>query len=799
MMLLLFVLVFGFVVGAVTIVAAEALGVFVFINRLNQKTEKLKQASESKHSFPDLDPQQSIHSASNKQGVVWVLEPEKIPKNWVDKAPRESKKKKEYVEVFPVKKYAKLKDKKLILAESDGSNSKTTILLKGCLIEAVSATHLPSRKWAKRFPIKLESKTSEIYNGSKTFYIYLETSWEKESWCKALRLASCNDKNRMFAKLYDEFHSYVTTLNAGYPSFMKPSSMGFNADPIDQINRPDGSSSKVRLLWRKLAKKTPKVGVENKSSGTSLSGLVDRKNSEKFRPSPETVSATGLVKTAPTMKRIKSEENVVQPSSSTFSHSGSQSHISVISDADSDDKFGNDEGTLCWNLLISRLFFDVKSNAEVKKSIQARAQRTLSNMRAPSYIGEVICTDIDLGNLPPHIHGMRVLPMDMNEVWSLEVDIEYSGGVVLDIETRLEVRELDLQKGIVDSNPESNSVGDVSSDLLEGFEYYGNQLNLAKGTADPPERKVEDGSKNLKSTLSTSANGSRWKSIVNSIAKQVSQVPLSLAIGVTSLRGTLRLHIKPPPSDQLWFGFTSMPDIDFNLVSSVGDHRITNGHIALFLVSRLKAAIRETLVLPNCETACIPWMIAEKDDWVPRKVAPFMWLHQEAINDPTTVREVPGTQPSEAKTKTEASRGTTSSDHPESKPQKSKDAECIQQPSRESSDESAVQISSSNLSVQSSMTLQELITPLLGNDEQEETSKQKVEEVPECESTSRSLTLLDKSNCTAEEDDLRPKRVGRRTARMLDIGKKMGEKLEEKRRHIEEKSRHIVEKMRGPP
>jgi hypothetical protein len=66
------------------------------------------------------------------------------------------------------------------------------------------------------------------------------------------------------------------------------------------------------------------------------------------------------------------------------------------------------------------------------------------------------------------------------------------------------------------------------------------------------------------------------------------KVPLSLTIRVTSLRGTLRLHIKPPPSDQLWLAFTSMPDIDFNLESSVGEHRITNGHIAVFLVSRLK-------------------------------------------------------------------------------------------------------------------------------------------------------------------------------------------------------------------
>lgn len=103
-------------------------------------------------------------------------------------------------------------------------------------------------------------------------------------------------------------------------------------------------------------------------------------------------------------------------------------------------------------------------------------------MRTPSYIGEIVCTDIDTGNLPPYVHGMRVLPTDMNEVWALEVDIEYAGGVVLDIETRLEVRELDVQKGIVDVNSEeASSVGDVASDLLEGFEYFGKQLNISEG------------------------------------------------------------------------------------------------------------------------------------------------------------------------------------------------------------------------------------------------------------------------------------------------------------------------------
>lgn len=76
---------------------------------------------------------------------MWLLESEKIPKNWLDKGPKEQKRKNDFLEVFPVKKHAKIKDQKLILAESDGSN--TVIELKGCMIEAVSATSLSSRKW----------------------------------------------------------------------------------------------------------------------------------------------------------------------------------------------------------------------------------------------------------------------------------------------------------------------------------------------------------------------------------------------------------------------------------------------------------------------------------------------------------------------------------------------------------------------------------------------------------------------------------------------------------------------------
>lgn len=62
--------------------------------------------------------------------------------------------------------------------------------------------------------------------------------------------------------------------------------------------------------------------------------------------------------------------------------------------------------------------------------------------------------------------------MDLNEVWALEVDIEYSGHALLEAETRLEVSEHDFQRGLLNASMEGTSSREASSDLHEGFEHY---------------------------------------------------------------------------------------------------------------------------------------------------------------------------------------------------------------------------------------------------------------------------------------------------------------------------------------
>ncbi|KAG2608732.1 hypothetical protein PVAP13_4NG344510 [Panicum virgatum] len=434
-------LLLGFLLGVLSLAIAEGAALLWAIRNLTRRPSR---PSRDTATIPVHPPPPEL----KRQGVLWMLGQEKMPKVITTNRPSNGarqgiKEKKTIVEVFPVKTLAQLEGRSLTLSAPDGSQQ--TIHLLNCTVVAVSASNLPSRKWAKRYPIKLESKESEICRGSKVCYLYADTSWEKESWCKALRLASTTDKDKLefHAMLTQEFRGYVSSLNAGYPCFLKPSTLSGQEHVLgDNIVKTDGSS-KVRSFLKRLSKKST------------------------IKASPE--SKTNLV---------PSKQDIKQPSTPSSSAS-SNSQLSDSPHTNVEEKLAND-GTLCWNLLFSRLFFDAKMNDEVNKAIKARIQRTLSNTRTPAYIGEITLAGLSLGKLPPYLHRMRVLPLDLNEMWAFEVDFEYSSGMLLHIETRLEIPEPELEKDIMSTSLQDDSNGDMGSDVLDSIEQYGNQLRSSE-------------------------------------------------------------------------------------------------------------------------------------------------------------------------------------------------------------------------------------------------------------------------------------------------------------------------------
>lgn len=225
---------------------------------------------------------------------------------------------------------------------------------------------------AKKYPIKVEGKRSAIYNGSQTFYLYLETSWEKEAWCKALRQASCRDTEKRYAKLRKDFSDYALPLQAAENQLFIKSSENFG-EVTERISKAD-SSSKVRQFLKKLARKATKSLAENKAGMVSLSSGASRVGEKSFlirdvSLPPSTADTASLEKNS-----SSSSENSAQFISPALGHLGSQVPSFASSDQSCSDRYGLDDGRSCWNLLFSRLFFDAKRSAYVNNFIKERIQ-----------------------------------------------------------------------------------------------------------------------------------------------------------------------------------------------------------------------------------------------------------------------------------------------------------------------------------------------------------------------------------------------------------------------------------------
>lgn len=215
----------------------------------------------------------------------------------------------------------------------------------------------------------MECKDSLVYKGSKTCYLYFDTSWEKESWCRALRLASSPDegKRNWYTKISEDFQDYLSSLNNEYPSFLKPSVVF--SETTDRSNKIDGSS-RVRLFWKKLAKKASKNGIECRMSSVS-SNYGEKKIFEKSNSSADISIRSS---SADRSFGSSSSNNIGQHIPPTSTYLGGKSLRPSNLDTIIDEKIVNDEGTLCCNLLFSRLFFDAKRSININSIIKARVQ-----------------------------------------------------------------------------------------------------------------------------------------------------------------------------------------------------------------------------------------------------------------------------------------------------------------------------------------------------------------------------------------------------------------------------------------
>lgn len=209
-------------------------------------------------------------------------------------------------------------------------------------------------------------------------------------------------------------------------------------------------------------------------------------------------------------------------------------------------------------------------------------------------------------------------------------------------------------------------------------------------------------------------------------------------------------------------------------------------------------------MLPNCESIYMPWMLAEKDDWLPRKDAPFIWLNHEPteMRSHATATATASTQPEEGDLKDDSSSKRPMSSVPNSSgvsEELLRAVASIDEAKQEPKAEASLHSQSSSAPVSESVHSdgnEELRKPLLITDKLQEDASESRVMSPMSTSLRAVIPAGEQPQVSASPIGEDTKRKGGRRARMMDFGKRMGDKLEEKRRTIEEKGRHIVEKMR---
>lgn len=566
------------------------------------------------------------------------------------------------LKINPIRRHARLEDNILTFMADDGTEYH--IDMTDCSVLSVSGGSEASRKWAKKYPIKVESRDRELFAGNFICLFYLETSREKEAWCQVLRAASrwARETEDWYSAQNREFHEYASRIDETYPAFPKSTSSRIEnvVDEKGRLSKTEASLSRRQRLWKKLVRK-------GSSKGSALESKTGSQHADSKGNSVESKSGSGHEETQSSVS-LQSQLCIhEQQDSGAASTSSRQLNCDKVL---MDEKYSSagfpknlepadtpvsimpvvDQGTMCWNLFFTRLFFDSYHSPKFQAACHKRIQKQLSKIRTPGYIGGIHCTSVELGTIPPFFHSMHILPRDSEFIWCFEADIEYSGGAHIKLETRLDVHDSMSQDNVVNQSLEHTLAGVAAADILrEGLESIekgagvrGQVANVAN--ASELTRNLNLGSGDTKSGKATGGNGwmqsSRggWKAMLSRFADHVSQVPFTLSLRLVSLKGTMRVQIKAPPTDRIWFGFTSMPTIDLQPEPSIGDHKITNSPVVAFITNRIKMLLNDTLVLPNCEGIWIPWMISETDDWVEQSAVPVPWSAYDT-GDSTAVED----------------------------------------------------------------------------------------------------------------------------------------------------------------
>ncbi|KJE92803.1 hypothetical protein CAOG_08733 [Capsaspora owczarzaki ATCC 30864] len=419
-----------------------------------------------------------------------------------------------------------------------------------------------------------------LFAGENTVYLFADSWKEKESWFYALYRASrfedkefVNRENLQIGDYANYMHNLQTLVDLPQHTVQASSTA-----TIPAPSTAAQSTAAPRMHARKSSDSTSAAVAAALSHPVASSPIKSTYSS--FVQPPSSSGDLGASSAAGSAAAASSSSS----SSAAAAASGTAAPASIPPQLAG----AGDASAIWFNALWGRLYWDMKCSDHVNGLFRKLIQKKLDKLVTPSFMGPIRIASIDLGDAPPLISSITSCSISQESGVAIFMDVAYRGDFTATLETNVKI-DLETMGPFASSTAAANPAATASASASANADS-----NLAPATAGKPK---EDTSMRA-----------RVKAKLVEWAGNVSSTPLTLTLNITSGKGKMVVHLGPPPTDRLWWGFEAMPVLEMTATPKIGSRAINLPAVTEWIADKLKEEIRDAMVLPELIDSHIPIM-----------------------------------------------------------------------------------------------------------------------------------------------------------------------------------------------
>ncbi|KAH8286522.1 hypothetical protein KR054_010831 [Drosophila jambulina] len=294
-------------------------------------------------------------------------------------------------------------------------------------------------------------------------------------------------------------------------------------------------------------------------------------------------------------------------------------------------------GSIVWaNVFLGRFLYSCLHDTLLHEKIKDVLQKKLNSIKLPSFMEEVVITNIYLGRSPVLCHRVSQPMLDERGVW-MDADITYEGLAHITVTTKLNLLRIrgkskspmtaesatSTATFAAEQGPDSRSNMDAASENV----IYDSDAESSGGSSteseSPPPGNAQENPAGTEFFQNSPGNARRIFKIVDRIAasnlfQYATELPyvqramenmnanITLRVDLKGMVARGTLNVPPPPSDRVWVSFRAPPRLWISTKPQVGDKSVDWSIVTNVIESKLCEAVNKFLVYPNMVDFSVP-------------------------------------------------------------------------------------------------------------------------------------------------------------------------------------------------